>query len=640
MLFKNAKWIWINESNNKDEYAEFYTSANFPEIKNTLFRISCDSDYTLFVNGKYVASNQYGDYEHYKVYDEIDITEHLLPGENTFSVLVWHFGENSSRYKAAMPGVIFEAVSGENALFYSNSATPSRKSPSYESGRCGVITRQLGYGFHYDSTKEDFAIFTGEGFEKSKIVNKKCTFYPRIAKKMVVSDEIKCASLTENNNGRYHLIDLGAETVGLLSFKFTSATVQKIRIDWGEDLENGHVRRIIDARDFSVEYTAKKGENDYTNYMLRFGARYLEIYSPEPISIEKAGLIPTYYSVKPSPAKLENELDQRIYNLCLDTLKLCMMEHYVDCPWREQALYVFDSRNQMLTGYYAFDGGNKEYVYSNLKLIEMSRRDDKLLPICYPCGTTLVIPSFALHYFTSVREYFDYSGDKGFLFDVFPKLEELIEVFKANKSNGLVCKFNGADYWNFYDWKPLLQGNIGNIDEKVPDSVINLLYILALQNFEKICKAINKPFIYSKELSEIKTLTKAVFFNKDDGLYSFTPNAKDYTSLANSLAIIAGLASEDEAKIIANHIAEEKILPCTLSFKSFEYDALLLADADKYKYVIINKIRENYKYMLDMGATSAWETILGAKDFDNAGSLCHGWSAIPIYYYHKLGYVK
>ena len=44
---------------------------------------------------------------------------------------------------------------------------------------------------------------------------------------------------------------------------------------------------------------------------------------------------------------------------------------------------------------------------------------------------------------------------------------------------------------------------------------------------------------------------------------------------------------------------------------------------------------EDYKMMLDNGATATWETIDGAKAFENAGSLCHGWTAIPIIYYHR-----
>lgn len=42
-------------------------------------------------------------------------------------------------------------------------------------------------------------------------------------------------------------------------------------------------------------------------------------------------------------------------------------------------------------------------------------------------------------------------------------------------------------------------------------------------------------------------------------------------------------------------------------------------------------------YMLDQGATSFWETIKGEEDFHCAGSLCHGWSALPVYYYRIFG---
>jgi hypothetical protein len=40
--------------------------------------------------------------------------------------------------------------------------------------------------------------------------------------------------------------------------------------------------------------------------------------------------------------------------------------------------------------------------------------------------------------------------------------------------------------------------------------------------------------------------------------------------------------------------------------------------------------------MVEYGVGTVWETELGESDFDNAGSLCHGWSALPIYYYHIL----
>ena len=68
----------------------------------------------------------------------------------------------------------------------------------------------------------------------------------------------------------------------------------------------------------------------------------------------------------------------------------------------------------------------------------------------------------------------------------------------------------------------------------------------------------------------------------------------------------------------------------------FKYDAMIAVDREKYKDVILGDIRVKYGKMLDEGATSFWETEEGASAFANAGSLCHGWSALPIYYYEIL----
>ena len=66
----------------------------------------------------------------------------------------------------------------------------------------------------------------------------------------------------------------------------------------------------------------------------------------------------------------------------------------------------------------------------------------------------------------------------------------------------------------------------------------------------------------------------------------------------------------------------------------FKYDALLKVDAEKYKDYILGNIRQKYKRMLDAGATTFWETEVA--NTSPAGSLCHGWSALPVYYYEIL----
>ncbi len=621
-VLKKSKWIWMNKKATKDEYGEFF--ACFSAQKSyAVCRISCDGDYTLWINGKYVASNQYGDFEHYKIYDEIDISEYLQDGKNEFSVLVWHFGEDSQRYKTAQAGVIFEIEQDGNILLASNENVLCRQNNAYLNGYSKQITVQLGCSFLYDARKERLGAVL-----PATIVKKRCVFYPRPIPKLQVLPRKTMQILKKHGN--YFLIDLGEETVGLPVLEFSSPREQKILVAWGEDLQGGHVRREIDGRDFSFEYIAKQGENRYVNYMLRLGARYLELYAEEPIELRYLGLMPQVYPVQKTAFQVENKLDQKIYDVCVKTLELCMMEHYVDTPWREQCLYAFDARNQMLCGYYAFENGNKEYARANLLFMSKDRREDGLLSICYPCGMDLTIPSFSLYYFMAVKEYIEHTGDCSLGEEVYEKLLSIIEVFIKNRKDGLVYSFEGANHWNFYDWSEFLSGNLHESSEAKPDLMINCLFVLALENLRFISRKIGKVFIYGEMLEETRISTRKAFYDDKTGGYALTIGGGEFTALGNALALLSGVALEKDK--LCEKIVNGEFSECSLSMKCFQYDALLYADKAKWQGYVLNEIRKDYQKMIDAGTTCVWETIDGASAFDNAGSLCHGWSAIPVYY--------
>lgn len=620
--FDRARWIWIEESAGADEYGEFVARFDADEGQ-SVCRVSCDGDYTLWINGAYVASNQYGDYEHYKIYDELDVTPYIKVGENELHLLVWHIGENSLRYACAAAGVIFEVEQGGNILLVSDESVLCRKSAAYKSGYRKKITSQLGFSFLYDSRLE------GEGELKCATpIVKNCEFFARPIDKLTLLP-LKEGKILKSE-GNYYLVDLGEETLGLVSMDFFSDTEQKITVCWGEDLQDGHVRRRIGPRDFSLEYIATVGENSYANYMLRLGCRYIELYAEEPITLRHLGLIPQIYPAKGKAFWGEDALDRRIYELCVRTLKLCMMEHYVDTPWREQSLYAFDSRNQMLCGYRAFEGGNAEYARSNLLLISKDRRPDELLSICYPSGSDLAIPSFSLYYFTAIREYLDFTGDLSLIEEVYPKLISVFGAFSANRRDRLVCRFGGASHWNFYDWSRYLEGNLGKDDKPVPDLMINCLFIMALENLRVISERAGKPFDYEKILAESRKATEKAFYDEQKDAYSLTVGGGEFTTLGNAMAVLAGVA-RDPAEL-CRRITEKEFSECSLSMKCFEYDALIRTDEARWRPYILAEIRENYGKMLGAGATSVWETIDGASAFGNAGSLCHGWSAVPICY--------
>lgn len=74
----SPKWIWLKEKPEaeKDIYAEFKSSFTKNGEEKVTLKISCDSVFAAYVNGKLAGFSGCADYPHYKAYDELDITEY------------------------------------------------------------------------------------------------------------------------------------------------------------------------------------------------------------------------------------------------------------------------------------------------------------------------------------------------------------------------------------------------------------------------------------------------------------------------------------------------------------------------------------------------------------------------------------
>ena len=144
--FQKSKWILADCEVCEDQYTE-YIDELAGARETVLLHLSCDTDYTLYVNGRYVASNQYGDFEHYKIYDTVDVTPYLTKARNTVRILVYYCGVDTQRYRRGAAGLIYEFVSGERILAYSDVGTLSRVSPAYICGQKRFVSTQLGFSF-------------------------------------------------------------------------------------------------------------------------------------------------------------------------------------------------------------------------------------------------------------------------------------------------------------------------------------------------------------------------------------------------------------------------------------------------------------------------------------------------------------
>jgi hypothetical protein len=701
MLYENKnKWIWHPDIEVNNQYVDFIYPFQLDEIKEeSTLNISINGEYIAFINGEFVACNQYHDYPDNKIYDSINIAKYLYKGINRLCITAYYQGVDTSQYIKSTPALLFEIV---NVNITEMEKTMCRINPCYKNGDIAMITNQLGLTFAYDAIKSDLWIEPTYSLDALWINAKECNYKveklsERPIKKVEIYENIKtkvCAQgyfirnkeydvevadkmqsdflshcdfcdlfnsktnwfpneqglvITEpqNASGVYIVIDLGKESCGYFTIDIDAHFGTSIDISYGEHLDDLRVRSKIHMRCFANHYTCKNGRQIFTHYFKRIAGRYIQLHIrgiKDSLKLFYVGLKPTFYPfVNRGEFVCNDSLYNKIYEVCIDTLKLCAHEHYEDCPWREQALYAADARNQMLFGYYAF--GEYKLPKASIELLMLGQRNDGLLNLCAPTKMELTIPSFTCWWIVAVAEYVLFSGDKSGILEYLKTIRKFLSKQSVDIKNGLL-KLPDYEYiWNFYEWRDGLDGwneTQQNVNKKeIYEAPYQLIFYMALDKALWLAKLVDeKDFIAKYEPIKIhlKYAINETLWNEDKKLYAtyvIDGNQEHYCELVQSLAVCCDICDYDRKNKLIDKLANnEDLVKISLSNSILKIDALMQGDEQHIKYCF-EYISELWGNMLYNGATSFWETEKGAEDFDMAGSLCHGWSAVPIYVYFR-----
>lgn len=706
-LFDRAEWIWLEDIEKVNAYATFIDTVSAdPAAGRCTLYISVDTNYALYINGELNEFGQFADYPFDKVYDVLDITAALKAGENEVEIRCWHQGDDSSTIRGETAGLIYvltqekDTGSGEYAILAASSTALGGYADTRYTMGAGVekVSGQLGYSFRCDDRIDPRA-----NTRKVIQTDKAKPVRARPIKKLIVGDDepvlltvnggfteakaggtlgqrMQYAALAyggishtrrlpsergvkltapEDSQGIFALIDTGRENAGVLSLDIELENDCEILVGWGEHLEDMRVRAYVGGRNFCASYHARAGRNRFIHTFRRLGMRYMQIHIyAKSANIFYAGIRTTDYPLESEKAfSCADSLHTKIDEVSRRTLLMCMHEHYEDCPWREQALYSMDSRNQMLCGYYAFD--EYDFPKASIRLMAQSLRDDGMLELCSPARVAITIPSFTAIFLTQAAEYLQYSGDVDFLREIFPALETIAQGFMRRLGNrqGLLTCYAEPQYWNFYEWQTGLSGSIsGSVPpEKMAfDAPLCAFVSMGFNSLGNICAALGE---YEKAQTYVDAhfaLNEAInryFWDADKGAYASyirgagvpLPTAEDaelerfhYAELTNALIVCCGAAGEHEGRErrVLKALKDETLIPVTLSHSIFKYEALM-QEPEQYARYVFGDIAGKWGHMLSNNATTFWETIDGALAFGDAGSLCHAWSAIPIYFYHE-----
>lgn len=687
--FKKAEWICATEHTEEaiNQYFDYYKTFEISTVDNTVLLISAHSQYAIFINDFFVDCGQYADYEEYQIYDMIDITKYVHIGSNSLKVIQYFMGYDAAIQRNQKSGVIFEIQQDEKIITYSNEECLYRRNNKYLHGEMEYVSAQLGPSFHYISSRKN------ETYQKCALADKPKNLFKRPIDKLLIEKEVSgkivkqgyfvditkkvdiglkmqnaslndCHILSvddnENNiikwnisdittsDGIYFILDMGEESVGYLSFAIETVEDCSILIGWGEHINDRRVRSYLDGRNFAVEYFATKGKNEFIYPFKRMGLRYMQvhIYSKSG-AIKNFGIRKTYYRLNKGNIKSSDWLVQKIYDVAEHTLECCMHDHYEDCPWREQAMYAMDSRIQMLCGYYTF--GEFDFPRESLRIMAKSVKTDGLVELCAPGKLCLTIPSFTAAFVRSVYEYVLYSGDIVFFNDISDTLEHIISCFENRiEGNNLVAAYRGVQYWNFYEWR---EGNDGVVSPQCTDlqterydCILNAFIVDAFRCYAKLSLWAKNDKSYIKYMALADRMSSAIhkeFWDISDGLYRSyliekEEKCSEYSELTQALMLYINAVPTEFKDDLMQKLASEKLIPCALSTAIYKYEALL-SDSEKYGKYVFDDLKKVFGKMLDLGATTFWETEIGADDFGYAGSLCHGWSAFASYIYGAYG---
>lgn len=441
-------------------------------------------------------------------------------------------------------------------------------------------------------------------------------------------------------NGWFLIVDLGNEFTGWLTVTLEASEGTVLDIAHGEHLTDGRVRAAIGSRNFADRIVCANGLLHFTHRLRRIGARYIEMHVTDaqtPPKVGYLGVVPVTRALpKPAEFKCPDRLLGKMDEAAIRTLVCCQHEHYEDCPMREQGLYPYDSRNQMLFGYAVW--GNYDYAASCLKLMgDNWNEGTEMLQMTSPGCYNLSIPIFGLVWVTALQELYMHSGDKELIRPMLPTVDKLLKctLAKTAKTPEGTIYHPGKDsqIWNFCEWQP----GLDRMDSRF-QAPYNLYLVETLRSAAELSRSLDTalgldtPKALETEANRLTTTCDKLFWDSEKSLYRTDEDPKTpFHEHTQMLAICNNLPDARRRKALAAALDTQEMYPATYSTMPYWIRAMRSLSKE-HALRILPRIRKSYEPSLLEGTKTLWETEFGGEDFEYAGSLCHGWSSIPAWY--------
>lgn len=646
-IFGNAKWI-VPEAYRDLEPVNVFHKENArcdivpaEELKNMhmifqgsfpvtdtgrkmTLRITADDYYKVSVNHRFVGQGPAQGYYFHYYWNEYDISDYLVQGNNVITVDVYYQGLINRAYNSGdnRLGMIAALFDGEKYLFGTDGSWKNGISQCYE------ITHTIGYDTIFAENvdlrkQQEPACASAE-----KTVD--YTFAENPAKSLQVYEK-QPEGVTAIPGG--YLFDFGEEITGGLALEASGPAGGRIRILCAEELEDSQVKARYDMRCNSLceEYvTVDQGENHYIQYEYK-GFRYAAILPDMGVKLTSVKAVVRHYPFDDEYCTLQTDSQvlQAVWKLCKNGVKYGCQEVYVDCPTREKGQYTGDlvitsDAHIILTG--------------DTSLLKKAIDDQmhsagicKGLMAVVPGSLMQEIADFSLLFPILALRYYAYSGDKAYLQKNLAVCEGVLEHFgQFARADGLLEDV--TDKWNLVDWPDNLRDDyvfpLTRPMEKGSGAhnVLNAFYVGFVMKVEQIRDILG--IAYSPRSGELIDAFNREFFHEESGLYTDSAKTSHSSLHSNVIPLYYGISKDKNEEEIADFLMEKKFC-CGVYMAYFMLKGLCRIGRYEDALSLIVSTDENSWYnMVREGATTCYEAW--GKDKKWNTSLCHPWACAPI----------
>ncbi|MBE6366933.1 MAG: hypothetical protein E7052_03365 [Lentisphaerae bacterium] len=704
-----ARWITAPDCRGrKNCFVRFYRSFDLTEVPASFeIKITAESYYFLWVNNQAVTNGPVRGTVKLHYFDVKDIAEYLHCGENHLAVLVHNPGEQNfvATPGTDAPALLLELPNAvvSNESFKAQIAADYLNTEEYFAKQVGFMEDR-----NMTLAPDDRRWTRGlDGVENwpdavavEPIISKELTVrdIPELRVRRILpvdivrtasvkrsdrldqeaykvldseswSDDaperfIDAAALTKSQqhctvlpaadkSGAAIILDLGQDYTGFTQIKISCRSAGALLyVTYGEALIEGNRIRINYRNPiygFTDRYLLNCGVNFIGSNLCERGGRYIQLVFhdfTEPIVIDKVCFNEHRYDFGQAGSFFcSDQLLNRIWDICCETLQVCTSDVFTDCPWRERSFWVNDLIVENRTSLAAF--GALDLHKRAFKLAFSQQRKDGWIPGVCPApqeeSLKWVLPATNLFLFLMLKDYCMASGDWATVEMYLPNLEKILQaVAESTWEDGTVAAPETA--WHFYDWGFEFTDHSFRGQR---ESMFCFLYAAAIDIFLEFMQKCGKncdqhDYRQRRDRAVAGAYLRFVdpkckLLADDYRYYHYHENApktagKVFTQLSHALAILYSDVPADLQKTFAAALADENLLKPDLYLQSFVLKALHKVQADD---TALNRIRKYWGRVVNDGGKTVYENAVvkfahELQECGCSGSLCHGFATAPL----------